>query len=449
MIAVNVGRKLLELYNQEKGESLTPKEFFDKVYFQLFYNHSKYMQWVTNSPFVQMKKGQKPDALTSEERHEKLLNLHEKIDAGLKDASIAIGFPASEEKEFATTSGQVSALALFTSEDDVYCSWIGSGLGVGVAGGLSIFFDHPQILMALFEGWQHYRNYLDDISYTGLRGNQINTWNGQWLSHVFSQFYKEYDPLQNFDPFGTKADGSLELTTQSWTSVLFGIARTLPNTDLTSYVYSLGQTNKTLGFVPFRLPHIQRPLHLYKELFGENQYHRDAKDIEPLYGTAFSFQRACQMGAIGVQALEPKGLRGFMPNKKVAANMPNFSKADHEKHISFRTYQTWLLAMLNNDELWNTAGEAAHALIQYEGGAGKLRSDRSNKVKAVLDAARKQQFMRLLTDIVEEAEENEALITLGKTVNTMPADNVSYFITLIRFRYAELSRKLVQESAAL
>lgn len=142
MIAVNIGRKLLELYNHEKEENLNPKELFEKIYFELFFNHSKYIQWVPNSPFVQMKKGQKANALTEEERQEKLSDLHEKIGAGLKDASIAIGFSASEEKEFATTSGQVSALDIGTTEDDVYCSWIGSGLGIGVAGGISIFFDH-------------------------------------------------------------------------------------------------------------------------------------------------------------------------------------------------------------------------------------------------------------------------------------------------------------------
>ena len=105
------------------------------------------MQWVTNSPFVQMKKGQKPELLTKEDRLEKLNDLHEKIDSGLLYASIAIGFPASEEKEFATTSGLVTDLNINTDSEEVYLSWIGGGLGVGVAGGYSIFFDHPQILL--------------------------------------------------------------------------------------------------------------------------------------------------------------------------------------------------------------------------------------------------------------------------------------------------------------
>lgn len=446
MIAVNIGKKLLKLYNQKKGENFTSREFFEKVYVPLFFDHNKYMMTGGNSPLenpkIAWKKGKYPSAV---DRSKRIKATIVKIETGELDMSSGIGFPASDNKQFQTTSGQIASLQLPFGSDELYCSWLGAGLGIGVSGALTILFNHPVIIEKLFEGWQYYRNYLNDSAYSGLRGNQINTWNGQWLSHVFSRDYRDDDPLQNFEPLGTVAGGGLEINTQSWTSVLFGIARTLPNTDLTGYVYSIGQTNKTLGFVPFRLPQIQRPIELYRNLFGENQYHKDAKIIEPLYGTAFSFQRACQMGAIGVQALKPKGLEGLIPTGKDSVSLPNFSKADQEKLISFRTYQTWLLAMLNNDELWDTAGEAAQALLQYEAGAGKLKSNRSNKVKSVLDTARKAQFMRELTAVVEEAEDKEPLILLGKTINSMPADNVNYFITLIRFRYAEFSSKPVQE----
>ena len=96
MITTVVGKTFLEAYNQKYQTQKTPKEFFEEVYFELFYNHSKYMQWVTNSPFVQMKTGQKPETLTYTERKEKLENLFEKVENNETDASFAIGFPASE-----------------------------------------------------------------------------------------------------------------------------------------------------------------------------------------------------------------------------------------------------------------------------------------------------------------------------------------------------------------
>ncbi len=127
MITVNIGRTFLKAYNDKYKKELTAKEFFEQEYFELFFNHPKYLQWVTNSPFVQMKKGQKPHLLNDKERLEKLKNLYEKIDSGEKDASIAIGFPASEEKMFATTSGLVTDIDLGFRENDIYLSWIGSG----------------------------------------------------------------------------------------------------------------------------------------------------------------------------------------------------------------------------------------------------------------------------------------------------------------------------------
>ena len=90
------------------------------------------MQWVQNSPFVQMKSGQKVETLSCEERHEKLEELINKIQNGARDASVAIGYSASEEKGYATTSGQVTNLEINMSNDEVYLSWIGVLLGVSI-----------------------------------------------------------------------------------------------------------------------------------------------------------------------------------------------------------------------------------------------------------------------------------------------------------------------------
>src|SRR5690606_5325139 len=110
-------------------------------------------------PFVQMKSGQKVELLNIKERLEKSEELHKKIKDGKKDASVAIGFPASEEEKFAVFSGQVSDIECNNNSEDIYCTWIGGGLGVGVAGGYSIFFNHPEILMKIFDGWKVYRQY--------------------------------------------------------------------------------------------------------------------------------------------------------------------------------------------------------------------------------------------------------------------------------------------------
>ena len=147
--------------------------------------------------------------------------------------------------------------------------------------------------------------------------------------------------------------GGMEITTQSWTKVLIGIARTYPATNLSAYIYSLGQTNITIGFIPFELPQIRRPYELYEKYFNVRP-----EDAEQLFGTALGFTKACQMGAIGVNALEPKGFRDSL-DKGV---MPKYNPDDEEKKINFNTYQIWLLSMLNNEQLWEKSIDFAQQL---------------------------------------------------------------------------------------
>jgi len=448
MVTAIVGRAFLAHYNQQRGTDLSAREFFEREYFPRFYDHPKYMQWLSNSPFVQMKKGQKPHLLTSAERLEKLGDLARKIESGATDASIAIGYPASEESEFATTSGQVTDLALNPDEDTVYCTWIGSGFGIGVAGGQIILFDHPLIMDALFEGWQQYRDFLNDAAYDNLPGNKINSWNGQWLTHTFGADYRENSPLRGFaaKAFVVEPDKEIEIKPQSWLNVLLGIARLLPLDSLTGYIYKMGQTNSTFGFIPFRLAQLQRPEQLYVKLFGEGAYQNDLDKIRTLYGSAKSFQRICEMGAIGVAALEPKGLRDIMRGG-------SYKSTDE---ITFKTYITWLLAMLNKNEYWDEAGQAADLLIAYERESSKQKGQkdlgtlRANQIEQLRNAGGQRLFLNALVPVMESASPDlvAKLAALAKAINALPGDNFTYFQTLIKLRYAEKSRLTNPENSS-
>ena len=238
MITSTIGKIFLEAYNKKFGTDYDAKTFFVEVYFPLFFGNSKYLQWPQNSPFVQglvssvsgetgtLLKGKDDKSLTfnSEDAarqyikdyqisNEEIIEIKKeknkpqyKVIRRLKaddfqfmlntfitkvesckvpDASIALGYPASEEKEFATTSGQVTNIKLKTDTDDIYLSWFGASLGIGLQGGISILFAESEILMDLFEGWKVYREALDKTS--KLKGNQVNTWNGQWLAHRYDK----------------------------------------------------------------------------------------------------------------------------------------------------------------------------------------------------------------------------------------------------------------------
>ena len=427
MITSVIGRIFLDAYNEREHTGYDAKTFFIEKYYPLFFDGNKYMQWVQNSPFVQMKSGQKVETLSSDERREKLEELICKIQNGTKDASVAIGYSASDEKGYATTSGQVTSLEIKVTHDEVYLSWIGSALGVGVQGGLCILFSNPSLLLNIYEGWALYRKALDNNM--NLKGNDITLWNGQWLAHWYDKYAFDIEnPMADFNPFTFDKD-AMKVAEPSWTNILINLSRDFLDQNLMGYVYRLFKTNTTVGFIPFILSEIRRPIDLYIRFFGMKNW----RQAEELYGTAFGFDRACQAGAIGLKALEPKGLKDYMEKGK----LPKYTD-NEEQTIKFHTYQTWIMAMLNNEDLWVQSESFAHVLKEYSAGSKNAKTDRANKVKALLGALNKKDFIRNLTDIISEVGDVSKLMGTAKLVNDMPADNVPYFLTLIRFHYAAI-----------
>ena len=435
MIATNIGRIFLKAYNRKYQSSYSAKDFFIEVYYEFFFNHNKYMMTGGNSPFEnpkiswdKMRSGSIPYE-TVERRSERFHGFVNKVATATPDASIAIGYPSLDTN--ATTSGQITNLDIPLNPDDIYLSWIGSGLGIGVQGGISILFDKPQLLLDIFDGWKVYRDYLTQTPQ--LRGNQITTWNGQWIAHRYdSRTYDESDVTAGLSCLSAMKDGGLEVTTTSWLNIMTGICMNYPESQMTGYVYNIGQTNTTIGFIPFKLPEIRRPFDLYEKYFGTSK----REEAEKLFGTAFGFERACQTGSIGINAMEPKGLKEFINEGKV----PVYKKEDEEKKITFNTYQIWILAMLNNEQLWEKAQQFATSLNQHALSGEKGKTDKSNHVKAVLSSVNKKQFIDKLIDVVEGAKEKTNYLEMAQLINTMPVDNVPYFLTLVRFQFAAISQ---------
>ncbi|MDZ7778266.1 MAG: hypothetical protein U5L09_22930 [Bacteroidales bacterium] len=150
------------------------------------------MQWPTNSPFVQMKKGQKPHLLKLEDRQEKLVNLHEKISRRRKTpVNLQSVFQLLRKKNLQPLQALslISISHLMTQRFHLKPD-IGSGLSLGVSGGFAILFDQPEILLKTFEGWKVYRQFLNDPSLEKLAPNKITSWNGQWLSYAYSDVFR-------------------------------------------------------------------------------------------------------------------------------------------------------------------------------------------------------------------------------------------------------------------
>ena len=427
MIATNIGRTFLNAYNEKFTKNYSAKEFFVEVYWELFFNHEKYMQWVTNSDF---NPGNHLGDVCVAGRRLKLNTFLDKISNNQLDEKNVIGYSVIDLA--GTTSGQITNMNLPIGKEEAYLSWIGSGFGLDV-GGVSMLIDNKQLLLDLFEGWNYYRKYLTDIPQLE-KGNQIDKWNSQWIVHRYNK--RTYDsnyPTTSFHPTEIK-DKKMTIGAVSWVAVLESIARNFPSTSITTYVYKLGfnTPNTTIGFIEVFLPKITYTFDLYEKYFGN----ADRDNVKNLYGTALGFSKACQMGAIGVNALEPKGFRDNFDKGVI----PKYPDTDEEKKINFNTYQIWLLAMLNNEQLWDQSQQIAITLSEYSKTDRDLRTKKSQEVNNLLSATNKIQFIDRLKPIVEGNANVEQLHQIAKTIHFMPTDNVSYFLTLIRFKYAVISK---------
>jgi len=352
---------------------------------------------------------------------------------------------------------------LIVEDEDLYLSWIGGGLGIGVASGYSIFFNEPEILFKIFEGWNVYRRYLNDTALSDLRGNQINTWNGQWLNFVYGKHFCDdfnFARLHSINIFSV-TDKIIEVNTVKWSELFFNISRKFPNHTFAGYVYSLGQTNKTLGFYPFHFSQAQKLFDYYKLLFGEQAALDDTKEYESLFG--LHIKRACELGSIGLQALEPKDLRKYYGNdsnikliKPVIAQkkdeseedynvrVENAIKIDYGNLITFRTYKTWLLAMItkNKEESLEYTAEVAGALHEYR--EGTTKTDRKNFIQSELLVAKtKKSFLDALSTLIKDVNESklEMFKSLRDKVHLMSSEDFGYFVVLLKFDYAFAERE--------
>lgn len=437
MVTSVIGKIFLEAYNEKHNKAYTPKSFFVEVYYPIFFANEKYLIWIQNSAIVQkLKKEEIPQEDNEKTRQEKIVEIKknkliDKIEsAEFFDASIAVGYKA--ERSDATTSGQTCIHNYRMKTEEAYLSWIGAGLGVGIKGELTILFSKPDILIDIAEGWEWYRKYLDTTP--GMKGNQINTWNGQWLKRKYdindSSSLLDFDSaFSNKEKKGEKKSGLVEIETLSWIELITAVSLYFPDPRMMGYVYKMDKMNKTIGFIPFVLSSTREVNYLYKKYFGTD----DEEKAMKLFGTAFGFSMACKEGVIGLKALEPEGLSSIMMGKEI----PSYKQ---EEKLKYETYQIWLLAMLNNEELWNRANEFARALDSFRKGQGKDRTNRDNAIEELLAHPSKQSVVRNVYPILKDAEEEEreTIMDVIKIIHDMPAENVPYFIALTKIHHVIL-----------
>jgi hypothetical protein len=474
-----VGKKFLKLWNQRMGRNLTACEFFDEVFYPIFFKDQPHLMHVTNSPFFnKLSKEDLASGLPESEIRRK--NLHRAVKEKKPNASFFVGYGA--EDDLATTSGQMTNMpgrgteseaiggSLFEGvrtsapmkieEEDMYASWIGAGLGTGISGGIYWLFDREELLWALFEGWQVYRKYLHQTPH--LKGRQIEIWNGHWLAHRLNggdEHTLKIEPERRTTPEGNE---QWVIPSLLWTKLLFALCRKYPDQKLLIYAYNFGQTNLTLGFLQVNLPEVHRMYELRDKIFFDKAESgltdHEIAQLEPYY----TFKSACdELGSIGLKSIKPKKLSAYLPpnyQEKMKANDQKKMKADDQekrKDFDFRNkkidksfyiFKLWICAMINKKELLQLAEELAAILVHYEQDSsdrGKTKEERlteqvrsANNVKTLADR---------LSELIEQTSKGKfssdklsKIRTVVHEAIKIPADHVPLFMALLRFEYAYL-----------
>jgi hypothetical protein len=461
MYLQRIGKIFVDYYNLQHNTTYTTKEFFDTIVFPLFYKHEKDMASYTNSPFhnpssvTKAIKEQlieygndsnvinklKPEMLKNElakypdgvskVKTKLLKKLHEKVssklaDGSVIDASILLG--GTCEEELNPTYSLVTNVNIPRDSEIVFATWVGAGFGVRVSGGLVLAFEETAILDLIFQGWKHYRDFLDQTP--NLKGNQIETWNGHWLAHALNSEYSSDNPLLNFNLKNIlKSDGSID--TIEWTDLIFSLAKKFRDKELSAYVYSLAQTNNTIGFIPIYLPEIDSFWDWYEKVSGQKVDNQNRfEELKKKYIPKLSFEQSCQGGRIGIGSIEPKNLREYIAGKK------QFSQKEYNKHTTdFYFYQAWILAMLNNTELITMTEAVAKSLKAF---ANEKRTTRNlNLVDTLLESNHRVKFIAAMADIVDncDKEYRDQFNQLVNYVLQIPIDLFALFVALLRFKY--------------
>lgn len=382
---------------------------------------------VANSPFFQTpsakelaERGISKPQLQYEKLQQKIAVAASEETNEIPDASIFVGFSANGPDQ--TTAGQVTSMPLRVDAEEMYASWIGNALATRVEGSQCLLFDSEPILWHIYQGWDVYRKYIQPVAAMG--GRQIETWNGFWLAHGHL----------NQTPQPPIKLGKLE--TVPWLQVLIRALEWHAGEVLPVYVFSLGQTNTTYGFINIHLPQVARLSEARRTLEDSIFLSEDQSTDQfwETYQPEFSLREVCQLGEIGLRALRPQDYGKFMESP--------FSKikiTDKNRH-TFLNIQIWLTAMLNNkQELQQLATELAQAILATEQkGTGKERGKNTDTVltKALFDAKSYTSFANALTDLmVAHKDAKDTFKSVLDQCLSIPADQFPLFKALTRFEY--------------
>lgn len=489
MYTVPIGKSFLKLYNAKTGAKLSAKAFFDEVMWPLFFNSAddKHLMQVSNSDFFQNYSKQAASAgvdIPVYRRnifHEKVSFLQEKAgkpklvsdpyclidlkkDYGISGA-IVVGYWAGGPAE--STYGQVSDLQQTPDGEDIYCSWIGGGLGVGFGGGYDFLFDEPAILWHIYLGWKYYRQLIEETP--NLKGRQINGWNGLWLTYGIigdENAASSWASVSKKIPDYIKDGTPKVLERPDWPEQILSLSKSNAMKSQNIVIaqgFSFGSTNKTLGIIPIAVPEVRNLGDMWEYLLNLNSEmysDQEAMLIEKHLANKYSMERAVQTGGLGLRALTPKDVETLFSEsrKEGSSSIDQLEKVATKKKTAYLYNLTWILAMAqitlpNNEDLLQIAETFSQELMAYYDRGNDRTSTKvvkGNNIGSLFDSSHKAAYLKALADIIDDRidEPAEVYNKVKQMVTIMPMEHYRLFVAVLRcsYVYCKVGGKLTARS---
>lgn len=451
MNTLYVGRLLLNILSEERGKEINPHEFFDQEFWPVMFDSPdiKHLMQVHNSDFFApsypriAEQENLPLPKYRKKRYKESLvavSKGEKYPTG----SIGVGFMAGGPKE--TTYGQVTDLPMQFSQEELLYTWFGGALGIGFGGGFDFLSTEPALIRFIYEGWPYYRKLLEETP--NLKGRQMETWNGLWLLHGLEhrkETIKGYDKLsQKLSEILDTDKSVVSLERPAWSNQILELARVFGGgKPITLQGYSFGSTNKTLGYMQVQIPKVRNFSKLFDHFISQDPNYK-SQHLKDVFKAHFSMRRAAQYGSLGLKSLTPKDLPKYLGRD--APSLDKMQKDFKKDPYQFIIYKSWIIAMLNNEELHELAEELAKQLLSYKN-RGKdsfsTAADKGKNIESLWERRYPNHFIHRISDILNDSPEADDIYKKATKAASkqMTPDQFQLFQSLLRFEYIFLTRK--------
>jgi hypothetical protein len=442
MIISSYGKKLVNKFNEVEKKNLTPKEFFiDKCYL-IFFGSEKPLMRIMNSPFNQDNPIAKKNRLTPEGREIILNEFFTKIKEGKIDSCMFVGGYA-DGLTSTTSFNLASDYNHIIDENEIFYSWIGYALSI-YFNGINFLFDNENILYDIYLGWQHYRDLISEDLYKEYKGKEITKWNTHWLTNKYADVahhQKKFNPFSDTNSYDSKKN---ILKSTSWVKLLFYISTKYPNELINTYAYRLDRTNETYGNVFIELKKIEGFHNFCIEYFGKNEFLNSSAFYEKIYGTAYSMEKICELGSIGMLALKPELLRleeYVHQNELNKKRINTLYKDAVENESIYKFYNIYLMATLNMKDIEKDIIEIAKSLYNFD---AVTRKNNKVLVEELLSTKNLNGFLKVIDEMMEicdaeNLQDNAKILDKLMTLCMSDESKLSNVILVIKFNFHKIS----------